>query len=132
MRYIQLIDHGVDESLMEKVKKGMEELFNLPMEEKKKYWQTKGDLQGFGQLFVVSEEQKLDWADLFYFITLPTSLRKTHLFPRLPQPFKYMISLSLQFIYAYTHVIINFRKPMVQVCLHVISERFGRSFQIQI
>ncbi|XP_054815807.1 oxoglutarate-dependent flavonoid 7-O-demethylase 1-like [Prosopis cineraria] len=58
------------------------------MEEKKKFWQTVDDVEGFGQAFVFSEEQKLDWADMFYIITHPPSMRKPHLFPNLPLPFK--------------------------------------------
>ncbi|CAL5346265.1 unnamed protein product [Camellia sinensis] len=46
-----------------------------------------GDVEGFGQAFVVSEEQKLDWGDLFFLTTLPTHLRKPNLFPMLPLPF---------------------------------------------
>ncbi|GAV82240.1 2OG-FeII_Oxy domain-containing protein/DIOX_N domain-containing protein [Cephalotus follicularis] len=86
--FFQLINHGVSSVLLEKVKVEIQELFNLPMEEKKKYWQQEGDMEGFGQAFVVSEEQRLDWADLFYMITLPTYLRKPHLFPRLPLPLR--------------------------------------------
>nr|GEW83522.1 protein SRG1-like [Tanacetum cinerariifolium] len=47
-----------------------------------------GDFEGFGQLFVVSKEQKLDWADIFTMITLPAHLRKPHLLPKLPQRFR--------------------------------------------
>ncbi|XP_028806002.1 protein SRG1 [Neltuma alba] len=86
--FFQVINHGVEESIVERMKKGIQEFFNLPMEEKKKFWQTPEDLKGFGQAFVVSEEQKLDWADMFYMITHPPSLRKPHLFPNLPLPFK--------------------------------------------
>lgn len=86
--FFQLINHGVSTSLVEKVKAGIKELFNLAMEEKKKLWQLPGDLEGFGQAFVVSEEQKLDWGDMFYMLTLPTRLRKPHLFPKLPLPFR--------------------------------------------
>jgi len=40
------------------MKIGVEQFFNLPMEEKKKkFRQTPNDIQGFGQLFVVSYEQ---------------------------------------------------------------------------
>ncbi|PKI69082.1 hypothetical protein CRG98_010551, partial [Punica granatum] len=42
---------------------------------------------GFFQAFVVSEQQKLEWADAFYMMTLPTYMRKPYLFPKLPQPF---------------------------------------------
>ncbi|KAJ7968837.1 2-oxoglutarate (2OG) and Fe(II)-dependent oxygenase superfamily protein [Quillaja saponaria] len=86
--FFQLINHGVSSSLVEKVKTGIQDFFNLPMEEKKKFWQQPGEMEGFGQIFVLSEEQKLDWADLFYMITLPTHLRKPHLFPQLPLPFR--------------------------------------------
>ena len=92
----QLINHGVNISLVEKVKVGIQELFNLPMEEKKKLWQLPGDIEGFGQTFVVSEEQKLDWGDMFKMVTHPIHLRKPHLFPKIALPFKYLsLSLSL-------------------------------------
>jgi len=90
----QLINHGVDDSLVNKVKEGIQELFNLPMEEKSKYWQRPEEMEGFGQAFVVSEEQKLDWGDIFYMITLPKHARKPHLFPMLPQPLRSSLSLS--------------------------------------
>ncbi|KAI8525754.1 hypothetical protein RHMOL_Rhmol13G0254700 [Rhododendron molle] len=86
--FFQLIHHGVSSSLVEKLKLEIQEFFKLPMEEKKKLWQEPGDLEGFGQAFVVSEEQKLDWADLFYMVTLPTHMRKPHLLPNLPLPFR--------------------------------------------
>ena len=66
------------------------------MEEKKKFWQYPGEVEGFGQAFVVSEEQKLDWADLFFMVTQPVHLRKPHLFPQLPLPFRLsLLSLSI-------------------------------------
>ncbi|XP_023768206.1 protein SRG1 [Lactuca sativa] len=86
--FFQLINHKVSCSLIEKVKKETQEFFELPLEEKKKYWQKSGDLEGFGQAFVVSDEQKLDWGDMFYMVTLPSHLRKPHLFPNLPLPFR--------------------------------------------
>ncbi|MBA0625957.1 hypothetical protein Godav_003699 [Gossypium davidsonii] len=70
----------------------VQEFFNLPMEERKKLWQKSDEIEGFGQAFVVSEEQKLNWGDMFYMITLPTYLRKPHLFPNLP------ITLSMKLL----------------------------------
>ncbi|CAL5410071.1 unnamed protein product [Camellia sinensis] len=90
---VQLINHGVSSSLAEKVKMETQEFFNLPMEEKKKFWQDPGDVEGFGQIFVISEEQKLDWADLFFLTTLPTHLRKPNLFPMLPLPFRHTLEV---------------------------------------
>lgn len=94
---LQLVNHGVTSSLVEKLKEETEEFFNLPMEEKKKYWQNEGEMEGFGQAFVVCEEQKLDWADIFFLTSLPIHLRKPHLFPKLPLPFRFSLSIY-QFI----------------------------------
>ncbi|CAI9783801.1 unnamed protein product [Fraxinus pennsylvanica] len=86
--FFQLINHGVSFPKVEEMKLEIQEFFNLPIEEKKKFSQESGDIEGYGQAFVVSEEQKLDWADLFYIITLPVHLRKPHLIPKLPAKFR--------------------------------------------
>ncbi|XP_019162038.1 PREDICTED: protein SRG1-like [Ipomoea nil] len=86
--FFHLINHGVNCSLVEEVKRGIQGFFNLPLEEKQRYGQAEGDTDGFGQLFVVSEEQKLDWADMFYLKTLPTNIRSPNLFPKLPEAFR--------------------------------------------
>nr|AKC91841.1 senescence-related protein [Chimonanthus praecox] len=86
--FFQLINHGVSSSLIDKMKTDMKDLFNLPLEEKKKYWQQADDLEGFGNAFVQSEEQKLDWGDMFFLTTLPNSLRKPRLFDHLPSSFR--------------------------------------------
>ena len=85
---------------MENVKIGVQEFFSLPTEEKKKFWQKPGELEGLGQNFVVSEEQKLEWADMFYIFTLPLYARNTHLFSSIPQPFR----LS-PFLYLYLYLL---------------------------
>ncbi|KAH9627295.1 hypothetical protein KSS87_013540 [Heliosperma pusillum] len=66
----------------------IQELFNLPIEEKKKFWQREDEIEGYGQAFVVSEEQKLDWADMFFLTTFPNHERKSHLFSVLPSSFR--------------------------------------------
>jgi len=80
---------------VEKVKLEIQEFFNLPMSEKKKFWQSSEHMEGFGQAFVVSEDQELDWADLYYMTTLPKHLRMPHLFPKLPLPFRFFLSNQL-------------------------------------
>ncbi|WJX67844.1 Protein srg1 [Trifolium repens] len=86
--FFQLVNHGVSSSLVEKVKSETQDFFNLPMSEKKKFWQTPQHMEGFGQAFVMSDEQKLDWADMFYMTTLPKYSRMPHLFPKLPLPIR--------------------------------------------
>ncbi|RZC49472.1 hypothetical protein C5167_017908 [Papaver somniferum] len=86
--FFQVVNHGVDISLLEKVKTEIQDFFNLPMDEKKKFWQEEGDVEGFGQMFVQSEDQKLDWADMFYMLILPRHKRNPQLFPKLPLPLR--------------------------------------------
>ncbi|KAM6552271.1 hypothetical protein CsatB_002079 [Cannabis sativa] len=82
--FFQVINHGISTSLLDKFRTEVENFFKLPYEEKKRLWQQPDNHEGFGQLFVVSEEQKLDWSDMFYITTLPLNLRKTQLFEKLP------------------------------------------------
>ncbi|KAK1556384.1 hypothetical protein Q3G72_004043 [Acer saccharum] len=86
--FFQLINHGVNSSLVEKVKLETEKFFKLPMEEKRKYGQLEGDVEGYGNVFVGSEDQKLHWRDCLYFTISPPHLRKPHLFPNLPPSFR--------------------------------------------
>ncbi|XP_057422254.1 protein SRG1-like [Lotus japonicus] len=94
--FFQLVNHGVSSSLVEKVKLEIQDFFNLPMLEKKKFWQTPQLMEGFGQAFVISEDQKLDWADMFYMTTLPKHSRMPHLFPQLPLPIRDTLELYSQ------------------------------------
>ncbi|XP_055807991.1 protein SRG1-like [Solanum dulcamara] len=82
--FFQVVNHGVSSSFMEKLKSEIRAFFDLPLEEKKKFEHQKGNIEGFGHDMVFSEEQKLVWSDLFYMTTLPVSLRKPYLFPKLP------------------------------------------------
>ncbi|GMJ05350.1 SENESCENCE-RELATED GENE 1, senescence-related gene 1 [Hibiscus trionum] len=84
--FFQLANHGVDSGWLETLKAEVDKFFKLPLEEKKKWWQSPGNAEGFGQAFVVSEDQKLDWGDLFFMLTYPLRLRNPRLIPSLPSP----------------------------------------------
>ncbi|KAK0579356.1 hypothetical protein LWI29_025075 [Acer saccharum] len=89
--FFQLINHEVSSSLVEKVKLETEKFFKLPMEEKIKYGQPEGDVfhvEGYGNVFVGSEDTKLHWRDSLYFTISPPHLRKPHLFLNLPPSFR--------------------------------------------
>ncbi|KAI3718357.1 hypothetical protein L6452_19224 [Arctium lappa] len=84
--FFQLINHGVSE-LMNEMKKVTEEFFKLPLEEKMKYAQIPGIIEGYGQAFVVSEDQKLDWGDMLYLVPLPINQRNMRFWPQNPYSF---------------------------------------------
>nr|CAB3467306.1 unnamed protein product [Digitaria exilis] len=62
--------------------------FFQPMEAKKVYSMIPGNLQGYGQHFVVSEDQKLDWADLFSLVLRPIDSRDMRFWPSHPPSFR--------------------------------------------
>ncbi|KAH9295967.1 hypothetical protein KI387_039555, partial [Taxus chinensis] len=62
--FFQIVNHGIPESLLKRTKKAVGEFFELPLKEKKKYAQPPDDVEGYGQAYVVTEDQKLDWGDL--------------------------------------------------------------------
>ncbi|KVH91899.1 Non-heme dioxygenase N-terminal domain-containing protein [Cynara cardunculus var. scolymus] len=85
--FFQLINHGVLERI-DAMKKVIEKFFKLPLEEKMKYAQIPGMLEGYGQAFVVSEDQKLDWGDMLFLVPLPVDQRNTRFWPQNPTSFR--------------------------------------------
>ncbi|KAK9100082.1 hypothetical protein Scep_023512 [Stephania cephalantha] len=76
--FFQLVNHGVDEEAMKKMVEDVREFFELPVELKK---ECSSEIEGYGQAFVLSEEQKLDWGDMLYFFTRPDSARNYKVWP---------------------------------------------------
>lgn len=85
----QLINHGAAE-VIEETKAVVGEFFKLPLEEKMGCAQTPNGIEGYGQAFVVSEDQKLDWGDMLFIMTLPVSLRNSRFWPNSPPNFRYI------------------------------------------
>ncbi|KAJ0966447.1 hypothetical protein J5N97_027585 [Dioscorea zingiberensis] len=85
--FFQIINHGIEGQILQEVKDIAAKFFELPIEEKKKYSMASNDVQGYGQVYVVSEEQKLDWADLFILVVYPTKFRKSIFWPTSPPEF---------------------------------------------
>ncbi|KAI0499769.1 hypothetical protein KFK09_017977 [Dendrobium nobile] len=86
--FFQVINHGVSDETINKMKKDMMEFFKLPLKEKEEIKQLPGGIQGYGQLFVQSEEQKLDWADLLVLSTHPFARRDIKFWPTNPTTFR--------------------------------------------
>ncbi|MBA0697613.1 hypothetical protein Goari_021147 [Gossypium aridum] len=79
--FFQIRNHGVQVKILQKMKAAMAAFFELPLMEKKKYAMGANDLEGYGQAYVVSEEQKLDWCDLVALKTLPLEQRNLNFWP---------------------------------------------------
>ncbi|PON61013.1 Non-heme dioxygenase N-terminal domain containing protein [Trema orientale] len=79
--FFLIINHTVAEEVLSNVKAAAARFFDLSLEEKKKYSMVENDVQGYGQMFVVSEEQKLDWNDILFLRTRPTEYRNMKYWP---------------------------------------------------
>ncbi|KAF2293661.1 hypothetical protein GH714_003926 [Hevea brasiliensis] len=71
----QLINHGVsDESVRNRDQ--AQEFFELPLQEKERWVQKPGNLEGYGHSFITSEQQKLEWSDMIFLKVLSSSKQK--------------------------------------------------------
>ncbi|GLJ27756.1 hypothetical protein SUGI_0544730 [Cryptomeria japonica] len=84
--FFQAVNHGIPVSMMERMKKIVREFVQLPLEEKLKYEMQ--EAEGYGQLFVASDNQVLDWSDIVFLTTLPTENRKMNFWPTTPADFR--------------------------------------------
>ena len=114
---MQVVNHGVSTSLLEEFRTQIDIFFRLPYEEKKNLWQEPNNQEGFGQLFVVSDEQKLDWSDMFYITTLPHNIRRGHLFDKLQPKLR---SLSMFTIWFWKHLFQVLHMHMTSLHLHFV------------
>lgn len=89
---IQVINHGIADSFLDKVREISKEFFALPAEEKLKYARTVDDMDGYGNDSVLSEKQKLDWTDRLYLNVFPDDTRKLQFWPQKPECFRYIFS----------------------------------------
>ncbi|KAK1272466.1 S-norcoclaurine synthase 1 [Acorus gramineus] len=86
--FFHLVNHGVSGEVIEKMKMDVKEFFRQPLEVKEAHAQLPGDIEGYGQAFVVSDEQKLDWADMVFLKTRPVQLRNFKFWPTQPPSFR--------------------------------------------
>ena len=93
--FLQIINHGVKEEVLHKMKAAVAAFFELPLEEKQKYAKGVNGIQGYGQNFVMSEQQKLDWSDMIYLITVPPENRNFKFWPLSLPGFKYVYSFLM-------------------------------------
>ncbi|KAF0917926.1 hypothetical protein E2562_021642 [Oryza meyeriana var. granulata] len=86
--FFQVVNHGIAEETVEEMKRDVMGFFHLPLAEKTPFAQQPGWIEGYGQAFVNSEEQTLDWADLYFLATQPPSYRDLRFWPPEPSTFR--------------------------------------------
>ncbi|XVE51536.1 hypothetical protein DITRI_Ditri02bG0049800 [Diplodiscus trichospermus] len=116
-------------SFLEEMKLEIGNFFNLPREEKKLLWQKPDNHEGFGQLFVVSEEQKLDWSDMFYITTLPNDLRKADLFKKLPPKLRETLEVYSMEVKNLAMIILGYMASALKMDAEEMKELFTDGVQ---
>jgi isopenicillin N synthase-like dioxygenase len=85
---MQLTNHEVPDEVIENLMNDIAEFFKQPLEAKKAYSQLPNSLKGYGQAFVVSDYQKLDWSDRFFLLVCPVESRDLRFWPKNPASFR--------------------------------------------
>ena len=84
---LQLTNHGVPDEVSENLMNDIAEFFRQPLEAKKAYSRLPNSIEGYGQAFVVSDNQKLDWCDRFFLHVRPVESRE-RFWPTNPASFR--------------------------------------------
>jgi isopenicillin N synthase-like dioxygenase len=78
----------VPDEVIANLKRDIVDFFSQPLDTKKEYTQLPNSLEGYGQSFVFSEDQKLDWADMLYLHVHPSDSRDLRFWPTSPASFR--------------------------------------------
>uniref|UniRef100_A0A0E0MAM9 Fe2OG dioxygenase domain-containing protein n=1 Tax=Oryza punctata TaxID=4537 RepID=A0A0E0MAM9_ORYPU len=92
--FFQLINHGVPDEVIANLKRDIVDFFSQPLDTKKEYTQLPNSLEGYGQSFVFSEDQKLEWADMLYLHVHPSDSRDLRFWPTSPASFRHLSLLN--------------------------------------
>ncbi|KAK6947695.1 Non-hem dioxygenase N-terminal domain [Dillenia turbinata] len=86
---MHLVNHGIDDQLINRVKEVGEAFFNLPVEEKEKYAndQASGKIQGYGSKLANNASGQLEWEDYFFHLVFPEDKRDLSIWPQNPSDY---------------------------------------------
>ncbi|XP_057832896.2 oxoglutarate-dependent flavonoid 7-O-demethylase 1 [Cryptomeria japonica] len=89
--FFQVINHGIDLSLLERIKRVSQEFFDLPLEEKRKQCPVRPGtrmLEGYGRFFDISDDTVLDWVDALVHYVYPPSVMAVEHWPKTPHTYR--------------------------------------------
>ncbi|XP_059290266.1 leucoanthocyanidin dioxygenase [Lycium ferocissimum] len=83
---MHLVNHGISDEVIDRVKVAGGTFFDLPVEEKEKYAndQTSGNVQGYGSKLANSASGQLEWEDYFFHCVFPEDKHNLAIWPKTP------------------------------------------------
>ncbi|KAL6971304.1 hypothetical protein U1Q18_030983 [Sarracenia purpurea var. burkii] len=127
--FFQVKNHGIDVDLLGSMEKVATDFFMLPLEEKQKYPMAPGTIQGYGQAFIFSEEQKLDWCNMFALGVEPHSIRVPKLWPTNPPKFGETLEKYSREIRKLCQTLLSFIAMSLGLNKGTFEEMFGVAVQ---
>ncbi|CAM8993215.1 unnamed protein product [Rhodiola kirilowii] len=127
--FFQVINHGIDLELLEQIEKVGMEFFMLPLEEKLKYQMAAGTVQGYGQAFVFSEDQKLDWCNMFALGVHPNYIRNPKLWPSKPSDFSDAVGRYSSGVQKLCGKLLKYIALSLGLKMEVFEDMFGEAVQ---
>lgn len=88
--FFLLTDHGVSQTLIQRLQEVGKEFFALPQEEKEAYANdpSKGKFDGYGTKMTKNHEEKLEWVDYFFHIMAPPAKVNFDIWPKHPSSYR--------------------------------------------
>lgn len=88
--FFLLTDHGIPESLIQRLKEVGEGFFELTQDEKEKYANdpANGKFDGYGTKMTKNLDEKLEWVDYFFHIMSPASRVNYEFWPKNPSSYR--------------------------------------------
>ncbi|KAF2298909.1 hypothetical protein GH714_029053 [Hevea brasiliensis] len=86
---MHLVNHGISDDLIDRVKKAGQAFFDLPIEEKERYAndQVSGKIQGYGSKLANNASGQLEWEDYFFHLIFPEEKRDLSIWPKTPNDY---------------------------------------------
>nr|ABK23633.1 unknown [Picea sitchensis] len=84
---MQLLNHGISETLIERLQAAGKAFFDLPVEEKEKYANdhAAGKIAGYGSKLANNASGQLEWEDYYFHLLWPEQRRDMTTWPNIPK-----------------------------------------------
>jgi leucoanthocyanidin dioxygenase len=106
---MHLVNHGISNELIERVKIAGAKFFELSAEEKEKYAndQESGKIQGYGSKLANNASGQLEWEDYFFHLVYPEDKRDLSIWPKTPSDYTEVTSKYARELRALTTKILS-------------------------
>ncbi|KAA8521956.1 hypothetical protein F0562_012730 [Nyssa sinensis] len=86
---MHLVNHGISDDVIDRVKVAGQAFFDQPVEEKEKYAndQASGKIQGYGSKLANNASGRLEWEDYFFHLVFPEDKRDMSIWPKSPSDY---------------------------------------------